>query len=187
MKRPLMQARDELDEKVRARTADLSTANEHLTREIAERTRAELELQRSNRALRVRTACNQAVNRCNDEPTLLEEGVPRRGGGVAGYRLAWVGYADDGGEKDIRIVARAGDAQHYLDDIAITWGDDERGRGPTGAAIRAAQPVVCNHLDSDPRLAPWRRQIAEYGLKSLVALPLTVDGRGHGCAHGLFR
>src|SRR5208283_3849362 len=64
----LMRARDELEEKVQGRTIALTTANERLTVEIAERTRAEMELQRLNRAWQVRNACNQAVNRYNYEP-----------------------------------------------------------------------------------------------------------------------
>ena len=74
-----------------ARTAALTTANERLTAEIAERTRAELELQRLNRAWRVRSACNQAVNRYTEEADLLDQ-VCREVVAVGGYRLAWVGF-----------------------------------------------------------------------------------------------
>src|ERR1700677_3853609 len=86
----LMRARDELEEKVRARTVALTTANERLTVEVAERTRAETELQRLNRAWRVRSACNQAVSRCDEERDLLEQ-VCRAVVEAGGYRLAWVG------------------------------------------------------------------------------------------------
>ncbi len=175
----LVQARNELEGKVQARTAALTTANERLTTEIDERTRAERELQRLNRALRVRSACNQAVNRCSEETKLLEE-VCQAVVEAGEYPLAWVGYAENDAAKPIRLVAQAGVAQHYLDELTVTWGEDEQGLGPAGAAIRSAQPVVCNELSSDPRMAPWCARAAQFGLKSSVALPLTADERTIG-------
>ena len=168
-------ARDELEGKVEARTAALTTANKRLTVEVAERTRTELELQRLNRAWRVRNACNQAVNRCGEEMDLLEQ-VCRAVVAEGGYRLAWVGYAENDPGKTIRPVARAGEGQGYLRDLVATWGEGARGSGPAGTAIRTAQPVVCNEVSSDPSFAPWRARAEEQGLKSSVALPLTTDG-----------
>jgi signal transduction histidine kinase len=175
----LMHARDDLEGKVQARTAALTTANERLTAEIAERSRAENELQRLNRAWRVRNACNQAVNRCSDETELLAQ-VCRAVVEEGGYRLAWVGYAGDGAAKPILPVAHAGEAQHYLDDLEVTWGEGERGMGPTGTAIRTGQAVACNEISTDPRLEPWRASAEKHGLTSLVALPLAADGSAIG-------
>jgi signal transduction histidine kinase len=175
----LMQARDELEGRVRARTVALTTANEKLTAEIAERTRAEAELQRLNRAWRVRSACNQAVTRCRDEPELLEQvcrGVVEEGG----YRLAWAGYKESDSAKMIRPAARAGEALGYLDKFEVTWGGDLDQLGPTGAAIRTMQPVVTNDVSSDPRFAGWRVRAAEYGIRSSVSLPLAADGAAIG-------
>jgi C4-dicarboxylate-specific signal transduction histidine kinase len=169
-----MRARDELEEKVRARTMALTTANERLTVEVAERTRAETELHRLNRAWRVRSACNQAVSRCDEEQDLLEH-VCRAVVEVGGYRLAWVGYAEADDAKSIRTVAHAGEAGHYLDDFTVTWGEDEHGLGPTGTAIRTGKPVACNEISSDPRFAPWYISARKHGLKSSVALPLVAD------------
>jgi C4-dicarboxylate-specific signal transduction histidine kinase len=175
----LMVARDELEGKVRARTAALTAANERLTIEVAERTRAEAELKRLNRAWRVRNACNQAVNRSGEEMDLLEQ-VCRAVVAEGGYRLAWVGYAEHDEEKSIRAVACAGAGQGYLDNLVATWGEGVRSLGPAGTAIRTAQPIVCNDVSSDPRLAPWRARAEEHGLKSSVALPLTADGDAIG-------
>jgi C4-dicarboxylate-specific signal transduction histidine kinase len=175
----LTQARDELEGKVQARTTALSTANESLRVEIAERTRAELELQRLNRAWRVRSACNRALNRCGEEMCLLEQ-VCRAVVAEGGYRLAWVGYAENDAAKTIRPVARAGPGQGYLDNLIATWAEDPHGLGPAGTAVRTAQPVVCNRVSADPHFAPWRARAEAHGLKSSVALPLTTDGRAIG-------
>jgi signal transduction histidine kinase len=167
----LMRAHVELEEKVRARTIEFTTANERLWIEVQERARTEVELQRLNRAWRVRNACNLAVNRCSDEATLLEE-VCRAVVAEGGYRLAWVGYAEDDPGKTIRPMARAGEGQGYLHNLKATWDEGAHGLGPAAAAIRFGQPAVVNELSSDPRFGPWRARAEENGLRSSVALPL---------------
>ena len=44
----------------------------------------------------------------------------------------------------------------YLDSLKLTWADKERGRGPTGTAIRTGQPVASQEILSDPHFLPWR-------------------------------
>ena len=69
----LLRAREGLEKKVRERTADLRVAYEKLTAEVAERARAEKELQRINRVWRVRSICNRAITRSVDEAELLRD------------------------------------------------------------------------------------------------------------------
>ena len=171
----LRQARDELEEKVRARTAALLQTNEQMQTEIAERKRVESELVRLNRALRVRSACSLMVTQSGAEAGLLScvcQAIVE----VGGYRLAWIGYAQNDGAKSIRPMARAGEALEYVDKIDIGWAEDERGSGPAGRAIRTRRPVACNHISCDPIFAPWRTLADSHGLKSSVALPLITDG-----------
>ena len=167
-----MKAREELEEKVRERTL-------RLTMEVAERTRAEQELRRLNQAWRVRSACNQALSRCTSERGLMED-VCRIVVTDGGYRLAWIGYPEDDGERSIRKGPFAGDGKRYLDALVASWGEGELGRGPTGTAIRTGQNVVCNQVSTDPRFEPWRALAEENGLRSSVALPLTIDGKTIG-------
>jgi len=171
----LQQTRDELEEKVLQRTAALEEAGKKMQAEIAERKRVESELVRLNRALRVRSACNQAVTLSGDEAELLER-VCRAIVEVGGYRLAWIGYAQTDAAKSIRPMARAGEGSGYVDQVNATWAEDERGLGPSGTAIRTGMPVAFNQISSDPRFAPWRAQANAHGLKSSVALPLKTDG-----------
>lgn len=175
----LIHIRDDLEGTVEARTAALTATNERLTGEIAERTRAEMELQRLNRALRVRSVCNQVVNRCLEETDLLAQAC-RRIVDVGGYALAWVGYAEQDDSRTVRPVALAGEMLHYLDELVVTWGEDEHGLGPAGTAIRTGRPAAYNEFSSDAHMRPWRERAEKFGLKSSVGLPLLVDGQAIG-------
>jgi hypothetical protein len=89
-----------------------------------------------NRALLVLSACNKAVATATSEQELLQhvcEAIVR----VGGYRLAWVGYADHDTDKRVRPVAQFGFDEGYVEGVRITWGEDERGRGPTGTCAWA--------------------------------------------------
>jgi len=138
--------------------------------------RAEAELHRLNRALRALSATDQAMVRTQDESELLQE-TCRILVEEGEYRMAWMGFAEQDAEKTVRPAAHAGINEGYLETVKITWADTERGRGPTGTAIRTCQPSVCQNMLEDPRIAPWREEAARRGFASSCALPLCVDGK----------
>jgi GAF domain-containing protein len=94
---------------------------------------------------------------------------------IGGYRLAWVGFAEQDETKTVRPVAQAGYEEGYLETVNITWADTERGRGPTGTAIRTGQPSVMRDILTDPIYEPWRVDATRRGYSSSIALPLTGD------------
>jgi PAS domain S-box-containing protein len=141
--------------------------------------RAEAELHRLNRALRALSATDQAMVRAQDESELLQE-TCRILVDEGGYRMAWVGFAEQDEEKTVRLVTHAGINEGYLETVKITWADTERGRGPTGTAIRTGRPTVCQNMLEDPRIAPWREEAARRGYASSCALPLVVGGKPIG-------
>lgn len=134
--------------------------------------RAELELRRSNRILRMVNRCNEALLRADDEQSLIRE-VLRIILDEGGYRMAWVGYADHDRPRTVRPVAHAGFEDGYLDRARISWADTRWGRGPTGSAIRTGRPQVGKDFQTERRLAPWRQAALKRGFRSSIALPLT--------------
>ncbi|NIA13619.1 MAG: PAS domain S-box protein [Nitrospiraceae bacterium] len=147
--------------------------------DITERKQAEEELRMSNRALTVLSECNQELVRATDEGDLLRSTcriLVEKGA----YRLAWVGFAEQDEAKSVRPVAQMGYVGGYLDTIAITWDDTERGRGPTGTAIRTGRPVAARDIQMDPNFAPWREAALEHGYASSIALPLMVGEQAFG-------
>lgn len=147
--------------------------------DITERKRAEERLRKLNRALKTISECNQALVQEQEEKALLERicGILVREGG---YRLAWVGYAEEDEARSVRPVAQAGADEGYLAGARISWADNERGRGPTGKAIRFGAPFVARQAAAEPEYDPWRAEAVRRGFASSVALPLTANGAPMG-------
>src|SRR5271165_5195499 len=142
-----------------------------LVSDITKRKHAEEALRRLNRELRAISNCNQALLRATDEQSLLEE-ICRIVCEEAGYRMAWVSYAEHDEAKSVRPVAWTGAEEGYLASAGITWADTDRGRSPTGTAIRSGKSCCIQDFATDPRLAPWRERLLQRGFRSVIALPL---------------
>jgi PAS domain S-box-containing protein/diguanylate cyclase (GGDEF)-like protein len=144
-----------------------------IARDVTELERAGASLHKANRALRVLSTVNQALIHGESEPDLLNL-VCKALVDPGGYRMAWVGFAEHDEKKSVRPVAQYGVCDHYLDDTAITWADTERGRGPTGTAVRTGTVQVSREIGSDPRVRAWRDDALRRGFASSIALPLAA-------------
>jgi PAS domain S-box-containing protein len=145
--------------------------------DVTVRKQTEVLLHRLNRELRAISNCNLALMRATDEVTLLRD-ICRIVCDEAGYRMAWVGYAEHDEAKTVRPVASAGADEGYLDQARIAWADTERGQGPSGTAIRGGLTVCIQDFATDPRVAPWRAEALRRGFRSAISLPLKDEGRG---------
>jgi len=136
-------------------------------------------LKKTNRALKVLSECNYAMAQDTDESELLDH-ICRITVNAGGYRLAWVGYAEQDRDRSVRPVAQAGYEAGYLESAKITWADSERGRGPVGTALRTGEAKIVRDCLCDPYFAPWREASLKRGYASVIALPLTSEGRVFG-------
>jgi len=168
-----------LDERVKERTADLLKANTELEQEIEQRLHAEVMLRKVNRALKALSDCNRILVHAVDEDELLNE-VCRIIVDEGGYRLAWVGFAEENEEKNVKPVAQAGYENGYLNGIRISWSDSKFGRGPTGTAIRTGEPTIAREIPTDKNFSPWRKQALKRGFASSIAIPLIIEGKTFG-------
>lgn len=141
--------------------------------DVTEQVRAERRLQRMIRALRVLSACNEAIVRAQDELALLQD-ICEILVSQGEYRLAWVGMAEHDEARSVRVTAKAGPAAPYLDDIRVSWKEDEWGRGPTGTAIRTGQPQLNLYPHSSPAYSPWSESASRFRLGASIALPLRL-------------
>jgi signal transduction histidine kinase len=148
-------------------------------RDITRRKQLEEELQSANRSLKMLGACNHALIHAENEASLLAS-ICRIIVEEGGYKLAWVGFREKDQKKTVSPVAQAGYEEGYLESLHITWADRERGRGPTGRAIRSGEPSIAKDILNDPSFAPWRAEALKRGFASSVALPLTSRGETFG-------
>ena len=161
---------------------DASGQPQHMTgvnMDITERKRAEKTLLRLNRTLAAHSASDQALIRATEESSYLAE-VCRIVVQDCGHAMVWIGYKEDNDDKSIRPVASAGFEEGYLETLNITWADGERGRGPTGTAVRTGRPAKCRNMLTDPAFAPWREEAVRRGYASSVSLPLLQNGIAFG-------
>ena len=139
----------------------------------------ENDLRRLNRALQTISACNYFLVRAQDEQQLLDS-VCRTLVEEGGYRMAWVGYAENNDAKRVRPVAHAGHEEGYLSRIEVTWAADALGHGPTGTAIRTGLPAVNRNTRADASFWPWREEALTRGYFSSIGLPLRAGSEVFG-------
>ncbi|HWR02041.1 MAG TPA: PAS domain S-box protein [Chlorobaculum sp.] len=147
--------------------------------DISELMKTETQLHKLNRSLLAINNCNQALLRASNEKELLND-ICRTVVEIGGYRMAWVGYAQDDPEKSVTPVACAGIEDGYLETLNITWEDTERGRGPVGSAIRTNEPSSARDMLKDTGFEPWRSQAVRRGYASVLSLPLKNEHRVFG-------
>lgn len=166
-------------DRLRQPEADLRATVEQLQGEVRQRMAAEMALAGANIQLQMIGQVNEALFRSSEERALMKE-ICRIAVDVGEYRMAWVGFAQDDEERSVRPVAWAGVEEGYLLRAGIRWADCERGRGPTGTAIRTGRVQVGANFLVDPALAPWKNEAIRRGYQSSVALPLVEGDRPFG-------
>lgn len=111
----------------------------------------------------------RAMLRATDEQDLLRqicEGAVKAGN----YAFSWYGRPVDDARKSVQVMAVGGDDQLLLNEVAVSWGDDALGRGPSGISLRTGTTQVCDDLAA-PRSG---------GIRCSISLPVLVDDRVHG-------
>lgn len=147
--------------------------------DLSERRVAESALRKVNRALLTLSAVNMELVNCEEELALLQT-ICRVCVEVCGYRLAWVGFALQDEAQTVSPVAAFGFEEGYLSHADISWGDNAKGLGPSGTAIRTDTVQVNQDFLADPRMTPWRDEALRCGYRSSIALPLNDTSGAFG-------
>lgn len=140
-------------------------------RDITERRRDQSRLERLSSLFAAQSRCNEAIVLSKTEEELYKrvcEVVVQKGD----IKMAWVAVA--GPETGtVTTAASAGLGTEYIEHTHVsTRGDDPRGLGPVGTAIRTGEPVWCHDFANDPSTKPWHELASRYGWKACAAIPL---------------
>ncbi len=140
-------------------------------RDITRRKEQEARILRLNRVYAVLSGINTAIVRTGNRQELFGEAC-RIAVEHGGFRMAWIGLLDPNG-VDVTPAAKAGLEEGYLENMRLTARDDVAdGCKIVAQALREGAAVVCNDIDTDPRMARWREEAMRRGYRSLAVFPL---------------
>ena len=167
----LRRSRDELEQRVEERTAELSAANEQLNQEITERVRAEKEIKRRNAELVVLNAIAATVNRSLDLEEVLGEALDKVLE-TMGWEMGAIHLLNERGSTlDLKVHRGVDLSPRMLEDISrVNLAD-----GPMAEAIATGEPLIV-----DISAYPIVELIGRRDLKSLAMIPLKSKGRVFG-------
>ncbi|HEY1209569.1 MAG TPA: PAS domain S-box protein, partial [Terracidiphilus sp.] len=148
--------------------------------DITERKRLESSLKTELRENKLLSEINTALLRAKTEEDLLAE-YCRIIVETGGYRMAWVGFADNTPNMPIVPVAHYGYEDGYLKVVNITWADTERGRGPAGRAVRLGTVQISEDIAADPMTTPWHEEAIKRGYRSMISLPFQYSEGSMAC------
>jgi PAS domain S-box-containing protein len=142
---------------------------------ITERKERIYELKNLNRTLIALSHSSQAMMHAENENDYMNA-VCKIITEDCGHSMVWIGFAENDSYKSVIPAAYAGFDKGYLETLKLSWADVERGRGPTGSAIRNGELFICKNMLSDSSFSPWREEALKRGYASSIALPLK-DGK----------
>ena len=147
--------------------------------DITEQQQADAAIQRASRSFATLSEVNRNLVHATDELSLLNA-VCWTIVEQLGYRMVWVGYLEQDADKSIRPIAQAGFEDGYLENIHISWDDNEHGRGTTGRAARTGQMLIAQNIQADETMRPWRTEAAKRSYSSCISLPLNHEDKVFG-------
>lgn len=153
--------------------------HQSLIRDISVRKATEAALKEANRITMATRLANSILLRSQTEDGIYAD-MCRAIVEIGGYRMAAVCLAENDAAQSVRIAGLAGAGQDYLAKAQISWGDNPRGQGPTGTAIRTGKTQVNQDFATNPAMALWRDEALRHGFKSSISLPLLHEGKAFG-------
>lgn len=139
--------------------------------DITQRKIADHKLQKASRLYLFISQINQMIVRTTNENEMFKEAC-KIGVECGKFRMVWIGMVDEL-TNEIIPVEYMGEEQGYISVIkGISVDDIPLGRGPAGRAGREGRVVVCNDIESDPQMAPWRDAATSRGYYSSIGIPI---------------
>ena len=149
-------------------------------RESVQTESMEMTLRATIRQLKVLSEINTALVGAETEEALLRE-YCRILVETGGYRMAWVGFAENGLDKRVVPMVHFGHEKGYLGVLRITWADAENGHGPTGTAIRTGKMQCIADIAAAAGTETWRSEALLRGYRTAWALPFHYSEGNAAC------
>lgn len=141
-------------------------------RDVTDHKMADVELAGTNRALQMLSRTAIAIQKAEDEASLLTE-VCAVAVDIGKYRMAWVGYALQDEARTIKPMAYAGEELGYLSSAKLSWSEHSiGGQGPAARAIRSAMPIQYGDIPNADSSFTLKVAALARGYHSAICLPM---------------
>ncbi len=140
--------------------------------DVTDRVVAEQKILKANRLYSFISQMNQMIVRSTNQENLFKDACAiavEQGK----FKMAWIGLHDSK-EQLLKPVRVAGEDNNYLENIVIPSTNKglPQGQGPAAKAFLENQYIVCNNIEDDPMMFPWREEALKRNYGSLIALPI---------------
>ena len=147
--------------------------------DVTERIFIEQKIIKTSRLYSFISQMNQMIVRTTDEKELFKEAC-NIAVNTGKFRMAWIGMVDEHTRKLVPVQVAGNEYEYFSRINSISIDDEVLGRGPGGCAIRDDRYVVCNDIENDPIMLPWRQEALLCGYLSLMAVPIKKFGKVKG-------
>ncbi|HOP41020.1 MAG TPA: PAS domain S-box protein, partial [Geobacteraceae bacterium] len=149
-----------------------------IVRDISERKKAEQRIERLSCMFQALSQVNHTIVHAKTREELIVS-ICRTIVETGNFSMAWVGFVDD---ETRRVIPFGwfGCEDGYLKEAYISTDDIPEGRGPAGRAIRGKSHVVCQDIENEQIMLPWREKALSRGFRSSAAFPLFLGDESVG-------
>ncbi|MEO6844376.1 MAG: PAS domain S-box protein, partial [Ginsengibacter sp.] len=145
-------------------------------KDITEQKLGEQKIVKSNRLYYFLSHFNQMIVYAKDEKTLFKEAC-KIAVNIGEFRMSWVGLINQE-TLDLEPFVFDGAEDGYLSEIKLKADNSvPGGRGPSGMAITQGKTIICNDIETDPKMAPWKVLALKRNYQSNIALPIRKFGK----------
>ncbi|MBF2709055.1 PAS domain S-box protein [Flavobacterium soyangense] len=155
---------------------DGSVISHGIVTDITERIEAKQKLLKANRLYLFISQINQMIVRTNDQETLFREAC-NIAVDLGKFKMAWIGLIDPA-TNNVFPAMITGDDQKYFEIIKKITTDKNTtgGSEPAGTAAREGVYCVCNDVENDLKMAPWKEEALKRGFQSVMSFPIKKFG-----------
>jgi PAS domain S-box-containing protein len=138
---------------------------------------AKAKIRKANRLYLFLSQISQMIVRTTDTQALFQEAC-EIAVNCGHFKMAWIGLVDEESQTVLPTMIAGSDKQYHSVIKAISTDESKQeGCGPVGTAVRSGVAVVCNDIENDPAMYPWRDKALERGYLSIMSVPIKNFGK----------
>ncbi len=170
----LQRLNSELEERVKERTARLSSASENLLAELELRKQNEMNITNLSRMYATLSQINQAILHIKERGELFQT-ICRVVVEYGKFALAWIGEFD---RETAFVTPKAvyGATETFLTFPLINIKKEPFREGILASALESGSVVFSKNIQTDPATEPWQEMAVAGGFHTAASVPIRLNG-----------